>query len=156
VLARERRSDEAIADFTRAIQLHPGYVPALNERGIEYVRRREYARAIEDFNMAIKADPRFDRVQIHYNRGNAWFALGEHRRALADYRVALRQDSDYQPALVAMAACYASQGELDDAIEWQQRALEVAGDDDRNELLAVLDRYAASAADADIAVHESP
>jgi tetratricopeptide (TPR) repeat protein len=146
-LARQRRSDEAIADFTRAIQLHPGYVPALNDRGIEYVRRRQYARAIEDFDAAIMANPRFDRVQIHYNRGNAWFALGKHRRALADYRVSLRHDAGYQPALVAMAACYAHQGNFEDAIEWQQKAVEVAGGRDRSELLATLDRYALRQAD---------
>lgn len=146
-LARERRSNEALADFTHAIQLHPGYVPALNDRGIEYVRRRQYALAIKDFDAAIKADPRFDRVQVHYNRGNAWFALGMHRRALADYRASLRQDADYQPALVAMAACYAHQGNFDDASEWQRKAIEVAGRADRNELLATLDRYSLRLAD---------
>lgn len=144
-LARDGRSAEAIKDFTQAIQLDSHYVPALNDRGIEHARQRRYSLAIADFDAAIKADPRLDLVQIHYNRGNAWFGLGIHPRALADYRVVLRHDSRNLPAMEAMAACYAHHGRYEEAVEWQRKAIEATDGANRGELLATLDRYSRSA-----------
>jgi tetratricopeptide (TPR) repeat protein len=126
--ARERANQdaEAVADFTRSIELNPHYVPAFNHRGTILARHRRYEKAIADYDAAIKLDPRFDLVHIHYNRGNAWFGLGNHDRALADYRVSLRHNADYRPAVEAMAACFGHQGDLVAAARWQRRARELA------------------------------
>ena len=126
--ARERANEDAkaVADFTRSIELNPRYVPAFNHRGTILARHRRYEKAIADYDAAIKLDPRFDLVHIHYNRGNAWFGLGNHGRALADYRVSLRHNADYRPAVEAMAACYGHQGDLGLAARWQHRASELA------------------------------
>lgn len=127
--ARHRQDDRkrAIADFTRSIGLNPHYVPAYNHRGIVYTERRQYALAIADFDAAIKLDPQFDLVHIHYNRGNAWLGLGKFERALSDYRVVLRRDAEYLPAIEAIAVCYAHHGELELAAQWRRRALELGG-----------------------------
>jgi tetratricopeptide (TPR) repeat protein len=46
----------AIRYFDMAILLNPKYHQALNNRGGAYLMLRQYARAIDDFNQAIKID----------------------------------------------------------------------------------------------------
>lgn len=138
---RQGEAEHAIADFTQAIRLNPHYVPAYNHRGLVYAQRREYGRAIADYDAAVRLDPRFDVVHLHYNRGNAWLGLGNHRRALADYRVALRRAGNYLPAVEAMAACYAHQGEFETAAKWQRRAVELAGGEQKSQLVSALTEY---------------
>lgn len=132
---RAEQDAKAVADFTKSIELNPHYVPAFNHRGTVYARHRYYNRAIADYDAAIKLDPRFDLVHIHYNRGNAWFGLGRHERALADYRVALRHNADYRPAVEAMAACYGDKGDLIAEVRWRQRASELAAGERQVELV---------------------
>lgn len=142
---RRGNTEQAIMDFTQALRLNPHYVPAYNHRGIVYTERREYARAVADYDAAIKLDPRFDLVHIHYNRGNAWLGLGKFERALADYRVVLRRDAEYLPAIEAIAACYAHHGELELAAQWHSRALELG--DGKRELQQELTQRRPSLAD---------
>lgn len=132
---RAEQDAKAIADFTKSVALNPHYVPALNHRGTVYARHRHYEKAIADYDAAIKLDPRFDLVHIHYNRGTAWLGLGRHDRALADYRVSLRHNADYRPAVEAMAACYGNQGDLVAEARWRQRAHELAESEHHPELV---------------------
>jgi tetratricopeptide (TPR) repeat protein len=52
-----RRHDEAIADFTRAIELDPDYAWAIGSRGQVHQAMRRHDEAIADFTRAIELDP---------------------------------------------------------------------------------------------------
>ncbi len=52
--------------------------------------KREYDRAIADYNEAIRLDPKF--TAAYTNRGIAWRSKGEYDRAVADYSEAIRLD----------------------------------------------------------------
>ena len=51
------RYDEALADFSRAIELDPGNAWAIASRGETYRLMGRYDEALADFNRAIELDP---------------------------------------------------------------------------------------------------
>ena len=46
--------EKALADYTKALELKPDYANALNNRGVIYLQKGLYDKAIEDFTGALK------------------------------------------------------------------------------------------------------
>ena len=68
VSAQQKQSkshDQAISDFTKAIEMNPRYYQAYYNRGIVYGNKGQYDQAISDYNKAIEINPRF--AQAYYN-----------------------------------------------------------------------------------------
>jgi lipoprotein NlpI len=84
--------DLAIQHCTKAIESGKFTGDSLAQlhynRGIEWAAKTNYDRAITDYDMSIKLNPRVSNV--FYNRGNAWGSKGDHDRAIADYDEAIR------------------------------------------------------------------
>jgi len=57
---------------------------AYNIRGRAYFGKGDYASALEDFNHALKLNPKF--ADAYYNRGLSYKNTGKYREALADYQ----------------------------------------------------------------------
>jgi tetratricopeptide (TPR) repeat protein len=144
VWSRKGAADKAIASFGRALDQNPHYVPALNARGNERFKKSQFAKAEDDYSAAIRLDPKFDRVHLHYNRGSARLHLGDPKQARADFLEALRDDERYVPAIQGLAACFAMQGDYKAAIHWQAKAVKLAKAEQKPKLNAVLARYQAA------------
>lgn len=71
--------DDAIKDFTKAIQLKPKYSDAYWGRGMARKMKHEYKEASEDLEKAIKLDP---------NNDEAYISLAEVKYHLSDYEKA--------------------------------------------------------------------
>ena len=65
---------QAIEDYSRAIEIKPGYADAYNNRGIAYNSLGNYRQAIEDYNRAIEIKPDF--ADAYYNRGVVYLTQG--------------------------------------------------------------------------------
>ena len=52
-----KKSDESIADFTKALTLNPKLADAWNLRGIAYLGLNDFDKAIADFRKALQLDP---------------------------------------------------------------------------------------------------
>ena len=52
VSMKEARYDEAISDFTRAIEINPKHGDAYYSRGIVYYYKKDYPKSLDDFNKA--------------------------------------------------------------------------------------------------------
>ncbi len=64
--------------------------PTYSNRGEAWSDKKEYDKAIYDYNEAIRLDPNF---QMAYgNRGDAWSHKKEYGKAIADYNEAIRLD----------------------------------------------------------------
>lgn len=76
--------DEAIADYTKAIQINPNNDYAYYNRGFIYKNNfNDYKKAIEDFTKYIQFDSKF--MWVYVNRGNCYKALGQKKEAEADF-----------------------------------------------------------------------
>jgi putative GTP pyrophosphokinase len=85
----QSRYDEAIADFTRALDLEKTYKIAYY-RGVVYAVLKRYAEAIDDFTMALKINP-FQAFCL-FRRGQAYYHIGDYPQALSDCESALAME----------------------------------------------------------------
>jgi len=65
--------DNAISDFTKTIEMRPGFAMAHFYRGRAYLGKGEFDQAVSDLNKAIEIDPRLavaygERAVIHFIR----------------------------------------------------------------------------------------
>ena len=110
--------DTAIAACTRAIG-SPRFkdrdlVRLYYNRGIEYDEKRDYDRAIADYNEVIHLDPIY--AKAYCDRGNAWRNKGDLDRAIADYNEAIRLDPKDAAYYNHRGNAWRNKGDLDRAI----------------------------------------
>jgi tetratricopeptide (TPR) repeat protein len=77
--------EQAIADYSRAIELKPDYAEAYNNRAYTYMKVENYAPALPDLDRAIRLRP--DYVNALMNRGDIYnyYYQVDPARAIADY-----------------------------------------------------------------------
>jgi tetratricopeptide (TPR) repeat protein len=63
---------------------------------LAHFRKKQYDQAIADYNQAIRLDPKDPRP--YYNRGGAYLNQGDRKRAVEDYRKALKLYPQFEPA----------------------------------------------------------
>ena len=93
---RKGRYDQAVSDYTVAINLDPRNADAFNNRGTAYSAKRDYEQAIGDFDAAIALNRRH--ALAYNNRGIAYAAKGELATAVESYDAAIRIDPAYASA----------------------------------------------------------
>ena len=71
-------------------RLEPKYAFAYYNRGNSWWTKKEFDRAIEDYNVAIRLDPKY--ALAYRGRGFAWFYKEEYDQALKDFDEVLRLD----------------------------------------------------------------
>lgn len=82
-LYREKRYDEAVAQFTEALKLRPDFAQAANNLGFVYYRQQRYMEAARWLENTLKIDP--SRAVAYLNLGDAYFHAGEKARAKQAY-----------------------------------------------------------------------
>jgi tetratricopeptide (TPR) repeat protein/membrane associated rhomboid family serine protease len=79
--------DQAIAEYTEAIELDPKIAEAYNDRGIAYLKKEQFDQAISDFNNAIELKPKL--AMAHNNRGIAYLKKEQFDQAISDFNNAI-------------------------------------------------------------------
>ncbi|MDA1017437.1 MAG: tetratricopeptide repeat protein, partial [Planctomycetota bacterium] len=115
--------DKAIADFSRAIQLDPGNLPAVNDRGTTYRRIGHQAKAKVDFDTVIARGVRHPAA--YTNRGQIWLDLGNVEQAMVDLHVALELDQRFAPAWEASGSAREAMGHIPKALDNYRVAVEI-------------------------------
>jgi tetratricopeptide (TPR) repeat protein len=72
------------------IRINPGNVDAYYERGKACHKKRDYDRAITDYNKVIQFNP--NSAPLYSMRGIAYMEKGNYDMAIADWEAALRID----------------------------------------------------------------
>ena len=80
---------QAIAAFTRAIEIEPKYAEAYVKRGLAYYRSAQYETAIADYTQTLE----FNRyhADAYASRGDTYRALEDTQRAIEDYSASLKR-----------------------------------------------------------------
>ena len=124
--------DEAWDDAESAIKLSSDFSLAWNTHGYICWMRRDFKRAIEDYNSAIAygtADRRIDdagRAQMHQNRGIAYQDAGNTDRALLDFNRCIELQPDNPAFFENRGLIYVDKQLFDVAFKDFDRAVELA------------------------------
>ncbi|MEY9935186.1 lipoprotein NlpI [Catenulispora sp. GP43] len=87
-----KRYDEALADFTRTIELDPDFEWAITNRGWTYQFMKRYDEALTDFTRSLELDP--DKAWAIATRSQTYQAVKRYNEALIDIDRALELDDD--------------------------------------------------------------
>jgi tetratricopeptide (TPR) repeat protein len=74
--------NEAIAEYTKAIEIAPKLAEAHNNRATAYTEKGDYDKAIADCNTVIEMDP--ESVIAYYNRSIAYLYNRQYTKAISD------------------------------------------------------------------------
>jgi tetratricopeptide (TPR) repeat protein len=120
ILARRQRWDEALAQFSVAMQLNPNLCQvrdslavAHHERGLAFFKDRKLESAIREFSETIELEPNL--ASAWNNRGLALAALGRIQEALADFSEAVRVGPDVEVAHLDLGLALREIGRVDEA-----------------------------------------
>src|SRR4030042_3305654 len=115
--------DEAIREYSKAIELDPDNAVAWNNRGLAYLYKEQYDLAIADYVKAIELDPWS--VMAYAGRGNAYFGQGYYDLAIAYYNKTIELDPEYAAAWNNRGLAYVKKGQYDLAIADYSKAIEL-------------------------------
>jgi len=122
-LLDEGKTEEAIAEFSKAIELDPDYAPAYNNRGDAYSEKGQHDVAIADYDKAIELDPNY--AEAYNNRGEAYFWEKQYELAIADCSMAIELDPDYSEAYYYRGLAYLGEEQYELAIVDYSMAIEL-------------------------------
>jgi tetratricopeptide (TPR) repeat protein len=102
---------------------YPSAAEAYNSRGLAYYEKKDFARALNDFEKALKIDPR--NPGIYVNLGILYFDLGDDAGALANYNRAIQIDARCADAYNNRGNVYGRSGKYLKALDDYNRALSI-------------------------------
>jgi tetratricopeptide (TPR) repeat protein/V8-like Glu-specific endopeptidase len=120
-LMRDRRFDEAAADFTDVLKLRPKSSSALRARAGVYADLKEFDKAAKDYEHAVDLEP--DLPTSYIARGNFRSQLGEDDDAIADFDRAIALYPAAAEAHSGRAYVLLQQGNFKAAIKGFDQAL---------------------------------
>ena len=123
--------DDAVAACTVIIRSgkHDGapLASAYLNRGHHLGRKKDHTAAIQDFNEALRLNPR--NAQAWTNRGTIYGRMKEYERALTDHSKALEIDNNHKDAWYNRGFIYEMMGNKERAIADYRQALRVNPND---------------------------
>jgi tetratricopeptide (TPR) repeat protein len=139
------RTEEAIAHYQEALRIKPDYANAHYNWGLALPRLGRFEEAVMHNQEALRIEP--DYAAAHNNL--AWLratcpdeTIRDGRRALAHAMRAVELVGDDNAVVLdSLSAAYAESGDFDEAVRWQERAVQLAGDEVKDDLAARLELY---------------
>jgi tetratricopeptide (TPR) repeat protein len=116
-----RHHEQALADYTRALQLDPDHATTYSDRARVYLRKGEADKALADCDRALQRDTKLAPAYCH--RAAALGQKGEVRRALADCARALQLDPVCAAAHATLANLHRLEGDLPRALAASEEAI---------------------------------
>lgn len=128
----QKKSDEALRDFSEAIKLDPGYSWAYAQRADIYSKQKDQDKALQDINKALA---KRDFVEGHRLRAWVYNRMGRCKDASEDFKI-VEKSSTNDPWSIQDYAWFlltCPDETLQDsskAMEWAKKALELTGGKD--------------------------
>lgn len=123
--------DQAITSYDTVILIlkdsnNPNMVTAHYNRGLAFLMKRDYERAIEDFTAVIDINPRDARA--YYNRGSAYSRTKIHKQAIEDFLAAIEIEPQDINVYYSLGMTYFTNSEYDKSAETLSKAIALKPD----------------------------
>lgn len=151
-LAELGRLDAAREDVEEAVRLAPSIPRSYELRGQFYLRRGDYAKAVEDFTRRLALEPE-PIAEAYLERGQAYLASNEAEKALADFEKVVELEPDRAAGHALRSAARRELGARSEALASAETAMQLDPQDPwsrHSRALAALDLGAAETAIADL------
>ncbi len=125
-LRREGRLEEAISEYTRALQIKPDSIAAYNNLGVALEQAGRVPKAIEQWERALQIKPDF--IDARINLANARLRAGQVAEAIEQYEQVLRIDPNVPVAHSNLGVALEQAGRMPEAIEQWKQALRIQPD----------------------------
>lgn len=113
-LASQGRHEQAVSEFTRALNLTPDFVEAYVERAAAYLATNRPQQALDDYNKGLALKPNY--FELYYNRGLCCQLIGNLDLAIYDYRTTIAEKPDYAPAYFNLGIVLQEKGHFEEAL----------------------------------------
>jgi tetratricopeptide (TPR) repeat protein len=120
---REKKLDDAMNYFQKAIDLDPKYAPAYSGLGDVFRAQRKYDEAMRYYKKAIELDPK--NAMAYAGMGDSYYYTKNLDEAIKYYEKAIALDPKYAPAFSALGSALYGQRRYDDAARYYQKAIEL-------------------------------
>lgn len=101
---KENRLGEAESDFREVLQIDPQAGPAYANLGVVYMRRKQWAKALEALNKANKQMPNVAGIRL--NIGLAYYRQNEFLKAIPPFESVVRDQPDAVQPRYLLGLCY--------------------------------------------------
>jgi tetratricopeptide (TPR) repeat protein len=123
-LVADKKNEEAIGAFTKAIQLDHKYARAFAFRGATYAELGNYKQAFDDVNKGMKLDPKDARN--YAARGWIYSKSGNYQRSIEDFSKVIEMDPKLAAAAcLQRATLYLSLGNAKQALDDVNKSIEL-------------------------------
>jgi Tfp pilus assembly protein PilF len=126
VYADRKEFEQALADYTKAIQLKPGYLDAYVNRGNIFRDKKMDEEAIQDYIKAIQLQPDFPTA--YFNRGTVFMNEKRTDEALNDFDMAIKLKPDFTDAYYNQGNVFFDEKKYEDAISSYTKAINLKTD----------------------------
>lgn len=121
---REEEPEEAVSDFTRALELQPSNPALLKDRARAHTRLAAYKEAANDWSALIALDPASETAYL--SRAQALLAAGDTAAALANFDTVLGRNAGSVEARIGRGNVFVALDQKSDAYREFDRAQELA------------------------------
>ena len=157
-MLRAARYEEAVTNFTRAIDLETNDAETYRLRGQARLALFDLDAALSDFTEVCKLRP--TEAGAFIERGGVLFKLRQSEKALADAATAIQLNPNHSPAYELRGQLLRDQGKFTEALEEFSRAIQYTPNlgyyIERAQTYQALDRHDLAIADLDKAIELDP
>jgi tetratricopeptide (TPR) repeat protein len=107
--------DQAIAYYTRLLEINPGVAPAYIIRGAAWDEKGEYLKALDDFEEGIALNQEFE--SIYGRRGVFWKENGDYKRSIAYCSLAIEKKPRQADLYYLRAVAWRALDNIDQALK---------------------------------------
>jgi protein O-GlcNAc transferase len=123
----QRKFENAVFGFQRAIDLKPTYAEAYNNLGEALGELKQYPRALEAFNKAFALDPTL--LKAKYNQAVSYDRMRNFRYSEFVFRSLIKSSPEYSLGYDGLAVTLSKAGRAKEAIAFHERAIALAPQD---------------------------
>jgi len=140
LLSQQGKNEQAGEAFRKAVEINPFYAEAHNNLAFILANQNQFDSAVNHFLLAIKNRPNYR--DAHFNLGQILAAQSKTREAIPHFVEAASLHDEQTPLILfTLARAHAQLGEIQQSVEWAQRAKQAASSFSQSALLADIDDF---------------